>query len=270
MYLAIDVGGTKTLLAAFSADGKVLHEYKIPTSQDYIQFKKDLAIAISSQFSGYSFTSVCCGLPGMQIDRAAGTVPSFGNLPWQNVAIKQDIQALFNPNIPTYIENDAKLAGLHEALLNKAQYHRVLYITLGTGIGVAFIENGVLDLSWSDEGGHDISIDQDGQTIGWESVASGHALVAKYGKTASEITDSSIWKSYAHNIALGLSGLIVKAQPDAVIIGGGVGQYLDRFKDSLTQELSQSLAAVPPIVEADKPQEAVIYGCFDYIKQTVE
>ena len=59
-----------------------------------------------------------------------------GNLPWQDVPIAKDVESIIH--CPTMIENDAKLAGLSEAMLVK-DYRRVLYVTIGTGIGTAII-----------------------------------------------------------------------------------------------------------------------------------
>ncbi len=42
MYLAIDIGGTKTLLAVFNREGKIVEQLKTPTDHNYDNFLKDL------------------------------------------------------------------------------------------------------------------------------------------------------------------------------------------------------------------------------------
>jgi predicted NBD/HSP70 family sugar kinase len=48
MVLAIDVGGTKTLLAVFTQDGDLKQSVKFPTPPDYNDFLLELAKNVDS------------------------------------------------------------------------------------------------------------------------------------------------------------------------------------------------------------------------------
>jgi glucokinase len=109
MYLGIDVGGTKTLLAIFSSEGKILKQRKFPTPKKYPDFLTQLKNTLQ-EFGEYHISACCCALPAI-IDRAKGIGLEFGRLAWKNVPIKQDLENLL-PGIKIAIENDAKLAGL--------------------------------------------------------------------------------------------------------------------------------------------------------------
>jgi beta-glucoside kinase len=173
-------------------------------------------------------------------------------------------------HIPVFIENDGNLGGLSEARLLREKYNKVLYITIGTGIGDAIIINGMIDPNLSDGEGGQMVIEHGGQLKRWEELASGHALVQKYGKLASQIDDPKIWRDFAKKLALGLDPLLAAFQPEVVIIGGGVGAHFAKFGDKLDMELiklSNKMVKVPPIVQAKRPEEAVIYGCYEYIRQ---
>jgi len=270
MYLAIDVGASKTLLAVFSPDGQLLGEHRFPTSKDYHKFLVDFKKTFESNFASYQLLACCCAIPG-KVDRARGIGKNFGNLDWANIAVASDLGKILG-GLPIYVENDANLGGLSEALLVHKKYKKVLYLTISTGIGDGIIINGKIDDGLADsEAGH-MLIERDGKVQKWEDFASGRALKARYGKLAKDISDPHIWKEFAHDIALGLNELLAVIQPEVVIIGGGVGKYFDKFGDLLAQELSShpnKMVEIPPLVKAARPEEAVIYGCYEFIKQKV-
>src|SRR4051812_20869482 len=133
MFLAIDVGGTKTLLAVFSEDGEVVASHKIATDREYSKFLDNIKKIIDSELKDYQITHCCCAVPGT-IDFNNGVALAFGNEDWRNVPIQKDIQKLL-PSTKVLIHNDAKLAALSEAILLKDSYGKVLYLTISTGIG---------------------------------------------------------------------------------------------------------------------------------------
>src|SRR5688572_13125520 len=135
MYAAVDIGGTKTLIAAFDAHGKLLDKLKFPTPQDYSAFLTAFAAALE-QFPHHDFKAACVAVPG-RVDRAKGIGLSMGNLPWQDVPVRDDMARLLG--CPVNIENDSKAAALSEALLLESEFRKVLYITISTGIGVGFV-----------------------------------------------------------------------------------------------------------------------------------
>ena len=85
----------------------------------------------------------------------------------------------------------------------------------------------------------------------------------------SDIHEPEIWKEIAYNFAKGLTNIIDIVQPDVIILGGSVSTYFDRFKAPLATYLSSMstpLTPVPPIIEAARPEKAVLYGCYDLVK----
>lgn len=267
MYLGIDVGGTKTLLAVFSSQGKILEEYKFPTPKKYLDFLSELEKALQ-EFKDHHFTTCCCAVPG-KVDRKTGIGVVFGNLAWHNAPIKNDLAKLLD-HAKVLLENDSNLAGLHEALIFHKKYKKVLYITIGTGIGDGIIMDGKIDPDFADSESGQMMLDYDGKLTRWEDIASGRALVERYGKTGNEIQDPKIWQQFAKDLSLGLVELIAALQPDVIIIGGGIGTHFNKYADFLKAELKRHetpMVPIPPVIQANKPQEAVIYGCYDYIIQ---
>lgn len=265
MTLGIDVGGTKTLVAVLSDFGEIVEKQKFETPQAYAEFILKLEEIVKKFTTNYKMCVLA--LPG-RLDRANGIGNHFGNLPWENVPVKQDVSKFVS--CPVYIENDAKLAGLSEAQYVLDRYKNTLYLTIGTGIGMAVIVDGRIDPETKDaEAGHMV-LEHDGKSQRWEDFAAGKAIVARTGKRASELTDDSEWRVIAQNIAIGLINVIANLTPDCVIIGGGVGSHLDKFKSHLEAELAKAadeMLTVPPILNAKHPEEAVIYGCYTYASQ---
>src|SRR5690606_30755257 len=130
---------------------------------------------------------------------------------WKNEHIARDIERIVGA--PVDIENDAKLAGLAEARLAGEKYKKVLYVTISTGIGIALINDGLIDDAIGDAGGHDMYVEFGGKRITWEKLASGKSIYKQYGKRASEIDDPAIWKLISKKIAVGLIDLIALLQP---------------------------------------------------------
>jgi predicted NBD/HSP70 family sugar kinase len=265
MYLGIDIGGTKTLLARFTKDGVLQETLKFPTPKDFADFKKELANNVA-RITTKPWTMAAVAGPG-KIDHDKGEVIAFGNLKWTHTPLVATIKAIADCDV--LIENDAKLAGLSEARLLKPVPHKALYLTVSTGIGGALIINGSLDRDLDDAEVGWMLHEREGKIVTWESFASGSAIVRRFGKLASEINDKHVWKLISHDIAFGLIDICAVLQPDIVIIGGGVGSHFEKFKTPLREALKEyesTLVPAPKVAAAKNPEQAVIYGCYQLMK----
>lgn len=265
MYLTIDIGGTKTLLARMTKTGKIEASIKFPTPQKYVDFVNQLEENIA-KVTTVTWRLVCVAAPG-KIDRETGVAIAFGNLPWKNVPIRDDIQKITHATV--LIENDAKLAALSEARLLDPPRKKVTYLTVSTGIGGGTVIDRKLDPDLVDaEVGH-MLFEREGQLVTWESFASGKAIVRRFGKLASEINDPAIWKIIARDLAIGIIDIAANIYPDIIVIGGGVGSHFHKFGKFLRAELKRyedPMVKIPEVVAAKHPEEAVIHGCFEMIK----
>lgn len=254
-------------MACLDNQGVIKERLKFPTPQNYADFLKELASSVV-KLSAHEFIACGLGVPG-KLDRKHGVGLVMGNLPWKDVPIRYDVQRIVHR--PVVIENDAKLAGLSEAMLLKEKYHRVLYITISTGIGVGVIVDQHIEPNLVDTEAGKMPLEHNGKMVPWESFASGHAIVQRYGKMAKDIHDEATWRHIAHDIAIGLIDLIAVVQPDIIVFGGSVSTYFDRFERVLKEALERyetPLIPIPPLVPAARPEEAVVYGCYDLAKMT--
>jgi predicted NBD/HSP70 family sugar kinase len=270
MYLGIDVGGTKTLLAIFTKEGEILRESKFPTPEDYDQFKKELESNISKLGSD-GLVAAGIGIPGLIDHKTGESVDAGGNLPWKHINLKNDVQKIL-PGARVFMHNDAKLAALSEAILRHRKYKRVMYLTISTGIGGGVITNDKIDDAFVNFEPGRMRFEFEGKNQMWEQFASGKALFKRYGERASELDDPAAWREYAGLLAVGFEELLPTVQPDLIIIGGGAGAHLEKFEEYLLDELNRfkdPLVPVPKIIKAQRPEEAVIFGCYDYIVQNL-
>lgn len=264
MYIGVDIGGTKTYVATLDDNGVIVEKIRFATPRDYPGFLAGLEKTAKS-LANQDFRAGCVAAPG-KIDHEHGVVTYFGTLPWEHEPIQADVIKVFN--CPILLENDAKLAGLSESKLLPAD-KRVLYITISTGIGTGFIHNQEIVPDLLDIEGGQMAFDFHGKRTAWEDFASGRAIVERFGKKAEEIEDPANWRRIAYDLSLGFIELIAITQPDIIVIGGSVGQYLERYKEFLLEEITRynnPLLATPEILKAARPDDAVLYGCYDLAK----
>lgn len=266
MYATVDIGGTKTLAAVLDEQKNIIEQVKFPTPKQYDEFKVFLEDNVAN-FATKDFIGGCVGVRG-NIDRDAGMSLQDDVLDWGPSPVRADCENIFGCEF--ILENDSKLAGLSEARLVK-EFKKVLYITISTGIGSAFVIDGKLDPdTLNSEIGKGV-YEHNGKVQQWEDFASGKAIVAKYNKQASEIEDPAVWREISINLAFGLIDAAVAFTPDLIILGGGVGTHYSKFQEPLRQVISELKPAeitFPEIRQAQYPEEAVIYGCYELAKDT--
>ena len=267
MYLGVDIGGTKTLVAVLDEHGTITEQAKFPTPKKYDSFLLELRHAVA-HLKTRDFKAGGIAVPG-RLDRKHGRVQGLGNLPWRNKPIQADCERALG--CPIVIENDANLAALSESMLHK-DATTLLYLTVSTGIGAGVTHHQKLDPALLNIEGGQMLMPHKGKLTNWEDFSSGRAITEHFGKHASDIpaSDTKTWHQIVRNLAPGIYELMAIVQPDLVVIGGSVGVYFDRYGALLNKELKQyelPVVPIPPIVQAKRPGEAVIYGCYDLAKQ---
>ena len=267
MIICVDIGGTKILIAAMKSGEIIGTPVKIKTPQDAAKAIEAVVAAIKNIPNYTAADCVSIGAPG-KIDPRTRALVACGNLPWENVPIAQIISQEIG--LPAFIENDANLAGLGEARAQNLITGTALYLTISTGIGSGIIVDGTLAKGLEGtEAGH-MMIQYGGEFQLWEKFASGKVLYELYDKKAEDITDSAIWYRVSETLVHGILPAIAMLQPDAIIIGGSIGTYFERYSRSLISLLNEKndsgVVVVPPIYGAKNAESAVLYGCYEYAK----
>jgi glucokinase len=258
--IGIDIGGMSAKIGMVQ-NGEVHSTRTIPTNSsiDYDSFVAQVFTAIEellSQSAGEKPEMIgisSCGL----IDSGEGKITYSNNIRWDNKSIVSDVKERFQ--VPVMIANDAKCALLAEAVLGAGKdYDRVCMITLGTGVGGAFLTGKKLDIGnpYADASGilgHQ-TVEAGGRqcTCGrrgcMEAYASATALMAMYQektgeeKTVKEIFDlvragdtasTEVFEKFRYYLGEGLISIGNVLRPEIIVIGGGISQSADLFIDYL-------------------------------------
>jgi glucokinase len=279
--IGVDLGGTNMRIAALESSGRRLETVCTDT---LVRRGRDLVIAemcehirkLRNQFSGrYEFAGVGVGVPGI-IDLEAGTVCAAPNLvDWNNYPVKAEIQRRLGT--PVILENDANCAALGEKWLGAGRDSNGLcMVTLGTGVGGAFIFNGEIwhgMIGMAGEIGH-MTVTPDGPSCGCgnrgclEQFASATAIKrmateAAAAGQATELADAisatpefsakmvfqyalqgdaaaqRIFDTVGWALGVVLSSLVDALNLPMYVIGGGVASAWQAFSPALFRELSR-------------------------------
>ncbi len=151
--IAVDIGGTKMLVALFGADGKIKAKITRPTlaSEGADSVIEQLCLAIKEilkkneiSFSQLDAISIACA-GGIDTSKGVVVTPS-PHLPgWANLPLAEIIKK--KTGVVTYVVNDASAAALSEQCYGAGKGTKnLVLLTLGTGIGGGIIINGKLYL----------------------------------------------------------------------------------------------------------------------------
>ena len=141
MLIAVDTGGTKTLVASFSQAGILEHSRKFATPTSTADYIVQLIVAIKDLTNNETAEVISVALPGIVKD---GVALWCNHLGWKDFDIRAALAEYF-PGTPVLVENDANLAGLAETRSLQTIPDSSLYITISTGIGTGVITGGVID-----------------------------------------------------------------------------------------------------------------------------
>ena len=268
MLIAVDTGGTKTLVASFTEDGTLGEQYRFPTPPTPAGYIAALSDYLVETYGKETVEAIVVGIPGVVVGEVAIWC---NNLHWKNFhvvdALKNALKGTPLAEAPILIENDANLAGLAETRSLKTIPALSLYVTVSTGIGTGIITQGHINPSLSRSEGGRMQVEWDGRVQEWETFASGKAIVRTYGKFARDITSKRTWNQIADRISRGLLATVPVLQPDIIIIGGSIGTYFEKYELRLERILEEKLpdhVPTPVVVGAKHPEQAVIYGCYYY------
>ncbi len=267
MIAAIELGGTKTVVAIGESDGTLTEEHRYPTTEPAETLRQ--AIEWLSERGTPELIGIAAFGP-VQINRKAGNWGEMLPTPkpqWTGFSISSPLLDSF-PKVKITLETDVNAACLAEARIGAAEgLDNVVYITIGTGIGAGVLCDGrLLHGALHPEFGHVLLPRKQGDDfVGTcpfhgdclEGMACGPAIERRWGKPAHELPpDHPAWDTEAWYLAHGIQALLAIAPPDRVVIGGGVSQAegLHEKTEKLLVELTagyfpavkQSPYVVPP------------------------
>ena len=230
LFGAIEAGGTKMVCAILDKNGKIIKESSIPTT-----IPEETIPQILSFFSSHKISSLGIGTFGpVELHQQSpnfGTILNTPKLAWKNFSYIKSFSCL---GIPIAIDTDVNAACLGEATFGSSKgLENVVYITIGTGIGIGVITEGkLLHGMMHPEGGHMIIARKENDNIEnncpyhkncLEALANGPSIKKRYGKEANELKENNeVWELEAEYLSQALVNIIMMLQPQRIILGGGV------------------------------------------------
>ncbi|WP_343685116.1 ROK family protein [Asticcacaulis sp.] len=257
MYIGIEIGGTKVIMAAGTCPADLTDLVRFPTEAPSLTFAR-----IADQIDTY--LSLYPGIRGIGVAsfgpiQVNASHPEFGTILdtpkslWRGFNIVQELKKRF-PQISVAIDTDVNGAAVAEAIWGAGKsLDTFAYVTIGTGIGAGLYVNGkpVHGLLHPEAGHILISRDTDRDPFEGscpfhkgclEGLASGPTVLARTGIKGEDLPDSHpIWVIIGEYLAQLYYNMTLIAAPQRILIGGGVG-LKPEVLDSSRHEFSRLLA----------------------------
>lgn len=229
---AIEGGGTKFICAVGNELGIIENEIIIATTTPLETLNKVIQFFKNNPVEKIGIG--CFGPLELNEEKENyGSILDSPKIEWSNFNIVKYLNNALN--IPIKITTDVNAAALAEIEVgNSKNLNSVLYITIGTGIGVgAIINRKFLSGINHPEMGHIRLKKHDSDIFNgecpfhgdcFEGLASGIAIEKRFNKKGEELLDKKdVWDLIGYYIGQAIASLNFILAPQRVIIGGGVG-----------------------------------------------
>lgn len=253
--VAIDIGGTNTRVALADEELNIIERKQFATDSE----NPDVTLGkIAEVIKSFDCDIVGAGMscPG-PLDLINGKILTPPNLKgqWHNLKVAEELSKLINK--PVYLENDANLSGLAEAVVGEGKnYNYVQFFTVSTGLGAGFVIN--KEIYHGAHGfGNEVAncvMMKDGPSHGSiipggiEAISSGTAITSRAVKAgldvkhAGEVNDlakagnevaKQIMDDAKEYLANFIGVVYGYADPEIVILGGSVALKIDGFVEEV-------------------------------------
>jgi glucokinase len=274
---AVDIGGTKIAVGVIDGEGRVLSKLECPTDaqQGYAKALERIVRMIHdlNADTGGGIQGIGIGSTG-PVDPLTGEIGDVNFLPgWLGENPVRDLEQAFR--IPVAMENDADAAALAEAGWGAGKNkQRLVYVTVGTGIGGGIIFDGHVyrgvDHAHPEIGHHLIDPSGPACLCGfhgcWESLAAGPAMVqwveanmppdyphranlsakriCELAREGDPLALRSVQRETRY-LGLGLSNVVTMFTPDSIVLSGSVMKSADLFLEGVHKIIRESCKFVP-------------------------
>lgn len=249
MYIGIEIGGTKVIMAVGTCPEDLTQLVRIPTGTPDLTFA-----AIARQVLDFqaAYPGICAiGIASfgpVQVNPALedfGTICDTPKPGWRGFNIVRALRSRF-PSLPVALDTDVNGAAVAEANWGAGRgLDTFAYVTVGTGIGAGLFVNGKpVHGLLHPEAGHMLvrrdpgrdpfpgSCPFHGDCL--EGLASGPTIELRTGRRGEDLPDDhDVWHLIGDYLAQLYYNMAVIAAPQRILIGGGVGlkrEVIDRSR----------------------------------------
>jgi len=274
---AVDIGGTKIAVGMVDDQGRVQARLECATdggagyARAFANIRGMLETAALRAGSHISGIGIGATGPVDPLTGEFGEVTFFPH--WKGANLVKDLSGKFR--VDAAIENDADAAALGEAGWGAGRNKkRLIYVTVGTGIGAGFIVDGHLyrgiDHAHPEIGHHIVDPSGPLCVCGfhgcWESLAAGPAMtewmrqkvpanyshgsdlsakrICELAAAGDEVARDAVERE-TYYLGLGLANLVTIFAPDAIVLGGSLMKSAHLFLDGVRNIIRQSCRLVP-------------------------
>lgn len=276
MYTAgIDIGGTNTRIALIDEAYEIIQRIQFPTdvNNPHATLQK---IQETVQSFSVAIAGVGLSCPG-PLDLKQGIILDTPNLKggWHGLAVSKELSARLK--VPVFLENDAKLACLAEAVLGQGKdYSYVQFLTISTGLGSGLVIDKKIY-----QGAHgfaheiaNIPLWRNGPSHGSiypggvEAICSGTAITTRAKKAGLDVehagdvyslacsqnqTAIDIMEDAKEYLANTIAIIYAFVDPEIVILGGSVAIKIPGFVEDVEQRVKTKVYPnIQPLVKVVK------------------
>jgi glucokinase len=295
--IGIDVGGTKIAAGVVTRAGELLFPRRLPTAADRggeaaLRDVEALSTELINKATEAGMKVAGIGLCVAELVDTHGAVTSGHTIKWDGWPIRERLSQI----APAVIESDVRAAALAEAIYGAGRDHEIfLYLTVGTGIscclalgkrpyagahGAALICASSPLTSTCAECG---AINK----VALEEYASGPAIAGRYQAYSKENISGAedvvraarsgdakaieIIRSAGHALGVTTGLLVNTLDPEAVVVGGGLGRaggiYWESFLLSTREHIWAEARRDLPIRHAALAHNGVIGAAINFLRR---
>jgi glucokinase len=272
MYISLDIGGTKLMVAAFSDSYEILARERADTP---VSLEEGLAVLkkLAHTVAGERPVRALGASAGGPLNYRRGVVSPLHMPTWREVPLKEIFEDEFKA--PFAVDVDTNAAALAEHSFGDGQSDRLLYITVSTGMGGGFVVDGELYRGTNGshpEVGHQAIAYQlprservlcsCGGSDCIEAIVSGTAIRTHYGKPAEELSADE-WDQVGFNLGQALRNAAALYAPERIVLGGGVcvggGERLVRRIQGIL-DANLKIVPVPRVLLSSLGYDTALWG----------
>lgn len=290
-YLSIDIGGTAIKAGILTADGKVINKTQTPNRvlQDgATAIVEDVAGIVKECQSRMELAGVAIATAGI-VDAAQGKIiyANERNFPGYS-GMELALLIKEATGLPVAVENDVNAAALGEYWRGAAQQaDSVFMVTIGTGLGGAFVLDGNVWHGVSGSAGEMGFMRVHGEQRVLEEIASTRSMLQEaafsHNMSPAELLGETVFKWAADgdadavlalehmidNFSEGLANVYCLLNPEVIVLGGGIMAQQDylypRIKHRIEDLVVPSMRDQTKLVVAELGNDAGMVGALYHL-----
>ncbi|HJQ14442.1 MAG TPA: ROK family protein [Anaerolineales bacterium] len=256
IFVGLDIGGTKIMVAAADHEGNILRRARTDTSTSLEEDLSNINNMIAEVAGEDQILGMGAAIGG-PLDWEQGIVSPLHQPAWRNIPLKAMMETKWG--CPFHVDVDTNVAAMGEYRWGGISAKRFLYLTLSTGMGGGFLINGRIyrgqDGAHPEVGHQSVhfrSVNPSavqcecGAPDCLEALVSGNGIRRIYGKAAENLSPRE-WEEVAYNLGQGLRNMAALYAPDLIRLGGGVAVGGgEPFIHAAKKVMEEHLKLVPP------------------------